>query len=432
MTINKRAINVDLDLMIKRASEKKTNLLKKAEGSTSAKLDALDGHEVKPTTGATAADNKARAGDSSEASVDAGAKDNPENGSVANNTDGSTAASTNGQEGAKGSEIAGTIKDADNGPTDKNKFASAARELAKELRKAASDMLTPLDHFLVKQARSTDDPKVKTAMEAMADDDVAGQASDALMQQLSTGQISDEDAAQILEEALKAGALTPEELEAAAQVVKQHAGGDAAPAAPGGDAPPAPMDGAGPVGDGAAPGGDVPPAAPAAPMDGAASEAPPVPEDVEAKIAAAEIDPSDPKYVEKIGKFYKEAEDAGKQLFAKVAEYLIANEPKADSKPEVKADEAKVAADKEAADKAAADKKVADDKKSDPMSGVNLSPSDDAEKQALAAVKQELGIDDKQLAELAATPLPASNDKVAAAIAQYRVAILTKVAALKK
>ncbi len=419
--VTKRAINVDLDLMIKRASEKKTNLLKKAEGSTSAKLDALDGHEVKPTTGATAADNKAHAGDSSEASVDAGAKDNPENGSVANNTDGSTAAATNGQSGAKGSEIAGAIKDADNGPTDKNKFAAdKARELAKELRKAASELLTPFDHFLVKQARSTDDPKVKTAMEAMADDDVAGQASDTLMQQLSTGQISDDDAKQILEEALKAGALTPEELEAAAQVVQQHAGGGdaAAPAAPGGDAPPAPMDGAGPVGDGAAPGGDVPPAAPAAPMDGAAPDAAPVPEDIEAKIAAAEIDPSDPKYVEKIGSLYKDAEEAGKQLFGKVAEYLIANEPQ----PEVKPDEAKVAADK----------KAADEKKSDPMSGVNLAPSDEAEKQALAAVKQELGIDDKQLAELAATPLPASNDKVAAAVAQYRVAILTKVAALKK
>lgn len=412
MTITKKAINVDLDRMIKRASEKKADLLKKAEGSTSAKLDALDGHEVKPTSGPITADNKAHAGDSSEASVDAGAKDNAENGSVANNTDGSSAASTNGQSGAKGSEIAGAIKDADNGPTDKNKFAAdKARKLAGELRKAASALLTPFDHWLVKAARSNDDPKVKTAMEGMADDDVAGQASDQLMQQLSTGQISDEDATQILEEALKAGALTPEELEQAAEVVKQHASGDAGAApADAGAAPPADA-GAPPV-DGAAPGGDVPPAGPAGPMDGPAPEAAPVPDDVQAKIAAAQIDPSDPAYVKKIGSLYKDAETAGAELFGKVAEFLIANTPA--EKPAEKVAEAKP------------------EEKKDSMSGLNLAPSDEAEKQALAAVKQELGIDDKQLAELASTPIPASTDKVAAATAQYRVAILAKVAALQK
>jgi len=429
--MTKRAINLDLDRMIKRASEKKSDLLKQAEGSVSAKLDALDGHEVKPTTGATAADNKARAGDSSEASVDAGAKDNPENGSVANNTDGSTAASTNGQEGAKGSEIAGTIKDADNGPTDKNKFAAdKARKLAGELRKAASALLTPLDHFLVKAARSNDDPKVKTAMEGMADDDVAGQASDQLMQQLSTGQISDEDAAQILEEALKAGALTPEELEAAAQVVKQHAGGGE----PTGDPAAAPMDAGAPAGGGDAgpgPAADVPPAGDAGPMDAgagagaeAAPDAPPVPEDVQAKIAAAEIDPSDPAYVQKLDKFYKEAEEAGKACFKKVADILIAND--APEKPAEKP--AEKVADAKPEEKVAA---KAEEKK-DSMSGINLAPSDEAEKQALAAIKQELGIDDKQLAELAAAPLPAGNDKVAAAAAVYRSAIMAKVAALKK
>jgi len=415
-----KKINIDLDRMIKRASEKKSDLLKQAEGSVSAKLDALDGHEVKPTTGATAADNKAHAGDSSEASVDAGAKDNAENGSVANNTDGSTAAATNGQSGAKGSEIAGTIRDADNGPTDKNKFAAdKARKLAGELRKAAAAQLSPLDHFLVKAARSNDDPKVKTAMEGMADDDVASGASDQLMQQLSTGQISDQDAAQILEEALKAGALTPEELEQAAQVVQQHGGN--AGGEPTGDPAAAPMDAGAPAGDaGPGPGADVPPAGPAdagpAGPEGAgapaAPEAPPVPEDVQAKIAAAEIDPSSPEYTTKLEKFYKEAEDAGHACFRKVSEILIANDTA--EKPA-----AKVAEEKPA-------------EKSDPMAGVNLSPSDDAEKQALAAVKQELGIDDKQLAELAATPIPASTDKVASAAAQYRSAIMAKVAALQK
>jgi len=94
----------------------------------------------------------------------------------------------------------------------------------------------------------------------------------------------------------------------------------------------------------------------------------------------------------------------------------------------------KPAADAKPAKKA---KKVKKEKKEeagagllDQMAGVNLAPPDAAEKQALAAVKEELGLNDSQLSELKAAPMPA-HDKVAAAKAVIRAAILSKVAALQ-
>jgi len=68
----------------------------------------------------------------------------------------------------------------------------------------------------------------------------------------------------------------------------------------------------------------------------------------------------------------------------------------------------------------------------DAMAGANLAPPSPEEQQALAAVKAELGLTDEQLAELQAQPMPQHQDKVAAATAAYRVAIMAKVAALKK
>ncbi len=53
------------------------------------------------------------------------------------------------------------------------------------------------------------------------------------------------------------------------------------------------------------------------------------------------------------------------------------------------------------------------------------------EQEALAAVQQELGLDDAQLAQLLAAEAPALG-KVAEAKARYRTALLNKVAALNQ
>lgn len=406
MSQKKIALTADLDRLIKRAAEVKTAGLKAADVST--KLDSDKGGTVPATTGSHAAENITAAGEVGPPSVDGGAKDNKPNGSVEKNTDGSAAASTNGQAGPKGGDF--PIKsEADNGPTKgEGKFA-AVRKLASDLRAAADGMLSNLDKFLVKQARASTDTNVKTAADGMADDELAGQASDALMEQIAAGQVSDEDATQILQEAVAAGAITPEELQEAAQLTDQTAGAGA-------EAPPVPAAAeAGPVAA-AELGAEAAPAA--APMEGAPAV---MPADDQMKIAAAKITPEHPKYLEKLASIYNEDMDAGYQFFNKLAEVIIKNAEEGEKKEEGAAHEGK--------------ETPAEEKKEelvDAMSGVDLKPADAAEQQALEAVKAELGLDDAQLQELASAPVPAGQDKVASAKARYRSAIMAKVAALKK
>ena len=410
--MSKIKLTADLDRLIKRAAEVKASGLKQA-ADVSTKLDNAEDGTSPATTGAHAAQNTAAAGEVGPPSVDGGAKDNKPNGSVEKNTDGSAAASTDGSAGPKGGAF--PIKsEADNGPTKgEGKFASV-RKLANDLRAAADAMLSNLDKFLVKSARASEDKNVKTAAEGMADDQLAGQASDALMEQIAAGQVSDDDAAQILQEAVAAGAITPEELQEAASLTEQTAGGD--PAAEAGA--PVPTEGA-PVDAAAAP-------APAAAPADAAAPAEVSPED-QMKIAAAQITPEHPKYLEKLASLYDEDMNAGYAFFNKLAEVIIkqAEETPAEEKKEEKAE----GAAHEGQETPAEEKQ---EQIVDAMSGVDLKPADAAEQQALEAVKQELGLDDAQLQELAATQIPAPQDKVASAKAKYRAAIMAKVAALKK
>jgi hypothetical protein len=412
--MSKIKLTADLDRLIKRAAEVKASGLKQAS-DVSTKLDNAEDGTTPATTGAHAAQNISAAGEVGPPSVDGGAKDNKANASVEKNTDGSAAASTTGDAGPKGGDFA--IKsEADNGPTKgEGKFAGV-RKLANDLRAAADAMLTNLDKFLVKSARASEDKQVKTAAEGMADDELSGQASDALMEQIASGQVSDEDATQILQEAVQAGAITPEELQEAAALTEQQ-GGD--PAAAGGAGP---TEG-GPV-DAAAPAPEVPAGDPA--VDPAALGVAPSPED-QMKVAAAQITPEHPKYLEKLASVYDEDMNAGYHFFNKLAEVIIKNaeetpaEEKQEEKEEGEAHEGK--------------ETPAEEKKEelvDAMSGVDLKPADAAEQQALEAVKQELGLNDAQLQELASAQVPVGQDKVAAAKAKYRSAIMAKVASLKK
>ena len=401
-----KKINADLDRLIKRASEVKTAGLKQAD-SISAKLDAADDGTSPLSTGAQAADNKSKSGDLSATNPDSGAKANTVGGSVENSTDGATAAAVSGNEGGQGAEL--SIKgEADNGEEKAQNKVAAMRAHAAALHKAAAALLTPLDHHLVKAARASEDAQVKTAAEGMPEDDLADAASDQLMEQLATGQIDDEAAKQILEEALQAGALTPEEIQQAQELAEQASAGAEQEGAPEVDA--------------------------GAPVE-APVEAPieaPVDAEMQAKLAAADIGPDHPEYIAKLDALHGADQDAGQAYFAKVAAFLIkqAAEEKEEEEKEEKAEgaehEAKEAPAAEGAEHAEGAPAVLD-----AMAGANLAPVSPEEKQALEAVKAELGLTDEQLAELQATPMPVM-DKVAAAKASYRAAIMAKVAALKK
>ena len=323
------------------------------------------------------------------------------------------ASAVDGKTGPKGSELGAITKK----PTtsDEQPFeapaqkVASAREFAAALRKEASAMLSPLDHFLVKAARSHADPKVKLAAEQMPDDQLAGASSDDLMSQLATGQIGEDDAKQILEEALQSGAITEDELKQAIQQAQSQGGAGpegGAPADAGADA------GAPPAGP------DAPPAGP-----GADAGAPPVdagapPMGGDPKMAAAQEEQA---YLTKIASDHADKIQAGEEFFHKLAELLVKSAEEAEEEKHEKAESP-----------AHEKKEEAGAKLVDSMSGVNLKPADEAEKQALEAVKQELGLDDAKLAELAGAQVAAPQDKLAAAKVAYRQAFLSKIAALKK
>ena len=407
----------DLDAFVAKARAVKTAALKEAAGPTSSALDSAEDGTKPAATGAQAAANKSDAGDYTAAMADGGAKTNPVGGSVANSTDNATAVSTSGQEGAKGADLE-VVKDADNGKeqsqnkvdgkgdaTGSFKAAADLKAFADELRKAASALLTPLDHFLVKAARAIEEPELKKVAQEMSEDDLAGNASDALMEQIQSGQLSDDDAAAILEEALQSGAISEEDIAQAAQMLEGQ-GGEGAPEGAEG------MDG----------GAGLPPEAAAGMDAAAATEVPPSPEvdpatAPEAKMAAAgnttveamklaSVTPDSPKYVEKLVQIFPTDIQAGYDFGIKLAEELL-KEAKEEDKEEEK------------------EEKEEGHSEPDGDEGMPV-PGTPEEKAAAEAVQQELGLPPEAVAQLAAQPLP----KVASFKQQYKLALLSRIAGL--
>jgi hypothetical protein len=401
MSENKNIL-ADLNALVKRASASKAEDLAKAEKSTktaesvSQKLDSMSGGTSPATTGAQAASNMSIQKETYTApAVDNAAKDSVPGASLTENTEGATAASVNGQEGDQGGMME-PKKEADNGTEKPENKIAAVKEMADGLRKAAEALLSPLDRFLVKAAKASEaakkNPSIKTAMDMADDGAMADAAGDVLLQQLESGEISEEEAAQILQEAVQSGAITEEDLQEASA-------SEGAPA----EAPAAGGDGNGDEGVLAA-------GAPVAP------EGEEVVEDaeLEEKLAAAEIGPDHEKYLEKLATLYPDVVHAGYAFGLKLAEDLAAE---AEAIPGAGA---------------AAEAPMAPEAPMDPAAGggaQQLSPED--AKAALLAVAQELGMTPEQAVQILASPAP-EMDKVAAAKAQVRGQLLNKIATLQK
>lgn len=465
-----------LDGLIKRASENKARALAKEaqDGNISAKLDNAEDGTSDATTGEHAADQaQAQRETYPENAADVDANDNPAGESVDMSSDEATAAAPSGQEGAQGAELE-PQKEADNGPTlgdtpkpdgwDSGAFKQAAADLrktAQALEKAAEELLSPLDRFLVKSARASQDEQLKKQAMAMPDDELANAAADTLMGQIEAGEIGDEEAGQILQEALASGAISEEDLAAAAQ--EMEAGG---------------MQEAGPE-----------------PM---ADE-----QMLEAKLAAADIGPEDPRYMEKLAAFYAPEINSGYAFGIKLAEELAKEaegdydgeskdrpedkfeENKQDLKDDGKLNDSVPPAKKEAEESEDVEVEVekpegetdgnGDDTPTEgsgeePENGGEesenggeeaeeaeevveepplpegmdmIAPTSPDEEAALQAVQQELGMDEAALQQLMAAPLPPEAkialSKTASAMqtggldyqTRVRTTILNKVAALQ-
>lgn len=467
-------IHEHLDRLIKRAADHKAEALAKEA------QEYGDDGTSPATTGDQAEDQiAAQKKTYPENAADVGADDNKPGASVTQSTDGATAASTGGQDGTEGSELAsGGIGDADNGPKDtdspdNNGFdsgafkgaAEALRKQAGELREAANALLTPLDRFLVKSARASEDEEMKKVAMAMPDDELAAASSDALTGQIEGGDITDEEAADILQEALDAGAITEEDIAEAAKAVA------AASAAPEEEAGvPAPMPPEGAVEEEIVEQG-MPPA-PAPDMTGVpASE--PVGEDalLGAKMAAADIGPDSPQYFQKLSSFYSDDINEGYAFGLKLAQEIAESyeEEEEEEKEKDEGEGGEGGEDPHAAALARKDgegeeggedphaaalarkegegngepslENLAGDQMSEEQMLTAQTPE---EEQALQAVQESLGIDDAQMAELMAAPLPPEAKmamaKTASALkdsgvdptVRFRTIILNKVAALRQ
>lgn len=399
-------IQDDLKNLLKRASEKAVATKKQAEEVSTA-LDSANDHTTPVSTGAQAAAVKSEQSQTYAApAVDAGAQTNQANASVTNSPQGAAAGAPSGDAGAKApGELGSTVKPADNGEEkEANKIdgnggatgsfkSAAAKELLKladELDALADASLSRFDRFLAKAARASQNPAVKTAAEGMDDQDLAAASADNLGGQLEGGQMSDEEAAAILQEAIQSGAISEEEL--AAAVAELQGGASAAPAAPAAAEPAAPDESAAhEAAEGEAP--TAPEVADSMPIDNA-----------EAKLAAAHIDVNSPDYLQKITSLYP-AEVAAGAKFAEALLETVTNKPAAKTAAEAapKVEETKVAA--------------------------SLEPKTEDEKKALAAVQQELGLSDDQMHSIiSAKEKPLSKE--AAAQAHYRALLLTKIASL--
>lgn len=402
-----------LQSLIKRASDSKAEQLKEAAG-VSSKLDSAEDGTSPASTGEMAADQvRAQKEQYAEPAADVNADDNKAGESVEQSTDEATAVATDGQEGTKGGELSAPgIGEADNGPEDtdspdNNGFNSGAfktaaaecRKLAEELRKSAEEALPGFDRFLAKAARSSDDEELKKKAMAMPDDELAEAAADSLAAQIEAGEIGEEEAAAILEEAMASGAVTEEDIAEAAEMM----GG--------------------------------------------------MPEDdmVGAKLAAADIDPDHPEYLRKLASLYPAEIQAGYAFAMKLAQELVDELPPEEGMPpvedEVPPEEVLPSVEEEVAPPAAGEETLPPVEEPLAEGGIEEelageAPEDEAA--AMAAVGDELGLDEATLAELMAAPLPPEEEaalgKIASALkeagvdakSRIRTVAIQKVAALRK
>ena len=400
----------ELDALIKRASAVKQERLSKEAAKVSDQLDSDSGQTTKPSTGDQAAfQEKAQNRDYPNNAVDKNADDTPAGASVSESTDGATAVATDGQEGGKGAML--SIKgEADNGPEDtdspdNNGFNSGAFKQASEaLRKRASDLvkiaestISPIGRFLADSVRNCSDKALAKKAQEMPLDDLAGSVEGDLISRIEAGEVSDEEALAILTEAVESGAVSQEDLDAAAAEM----GGATAAADP-------------------APGGM--PAEEPLPVEE------PLPEEDMAKLASADIGPKHPEYLNKLASEYTDDMNEGynffQQLLKKAQEMLPPEE-------EVLEEEAPIEG---------APEEVAPEEQ---MDGDLLGAISPEEQEALAAVQEELGLTDEEVAELMAAPVPEEVGmglaKAASALREaqvdpairYRSIIMNKVAAAK-
>lgn len=445
----------ELDGLIDQVSQKKLAAAKIA-GPVSSKLDSADDGTTSAQTGAQAADQqRAQNQQYPDNMTDTGAKDNQVGGSVENSTDQATAVQTSGQEGTEGSQLGsgGEVSDdpesapdiPNNDGFDPGAFKQAAAtclKIAEELEKAAEGLIRPMDRFLVSAMRQHPDPQIRKEAMAMADDELAAGAADSLMQDIAQGNVSDEEAASILQEAVEAGVISEEEVAEAAQAA-QAAMSEADPG-----------------------------------VGGPAEE-----ELMEAKLAAANIGPDDPRYIQKLAGLYSDDIHAGyvygmqlAQRLAKQAEDDEEDEGDEDGEDDGEGDgegggvqplagaetPAEEAAEGHVDPMAAAmagggEETPGEEAAEDMAAGAELgmapeaealAPEGQAEEADLAAVAQELGLTPEQAQQLLAAPMaeasapaeggPEMLGKMASALkqagvpyrARVRAVLLNKVAAL--
>lgn len=413
MSQQKQNLMSELDAMVKRAAAAKAEVLAKKASIG----DNVDDKTKPATTGEQAAANLAANKTRVEGTVDNGAKPNKADGSVQNHvSDGAAAASPDGSGGATGGVLAATKVE----PLTSGDAMKTARDLADALRKEAIKIEAPhiepggkalgsvvpkaanpveggakaddikpvaskktagIRAFLAKAALANENVKTAAAAEGLTDEQVGDAAGDNLLQQLESGQVSDEEATKILEEALASGAISEEDI---AEALQGHPAlsGEQDPAAAAVQPDPA--------------------AAAAAPVDPAQLE--------QAKVASAHIGPEDSRYIQKLASLYAQQRELGYAVAVKLAAELT--EEGAEKK------EDKAIADLQAAQAAEKKEEVKED---------GLKADTPEEKAALAQAQNELGLTNEQMQAVLAAPAA----KTASAVDRYRAAILTKVAALQ-
>lgn len=179
--------------------------------------------------------------------------------------------------------------------------------LSKKHEKTASvKAIHPFVKHLIKKAHNSP-AFCKAAAEAGADEGAQGsQVVDQLLQGLESGQITEEQAEQILMEALKSGAISDADVAPIMEEIHKMSGGAGAGAPDAGGAP-APAAGGGDPMAGMTP----PPGAGAAGPEGAAPDMAPPDPSMEAKAAAAHVGPEHADYVKKLAYFYAAEKNAG-------------------------------------------------------------------------------------------------------------------------
>lgn len=377
MTTPNKQVLSELTAMLASRAEAKVASVKRASVGD----DKSDG--TSPTrTGSQAAANADASKGICAARVDNAAADNKDGDSIANSQSDQnvSAAATDGNSGAKGNTLAAPkVEGIETGaPAMSAASAKIASDLLEEagriekLESAKIASVTGIRRFLVDAVRA--DSSVKIAAD-MDDAEVADQAGDQLSQAVQGGQVSEEDAAAILEEALKSGAITEEDIAQAAQELQGQGGASAGAGADAG----------------------VPPEAAAA----AAPSAPAGPEEMvsdpslEAKMAAADIGPDHPMYLSKLENLYGDAMRAGAEHCVKVAHSL-------------------------------GFRKVAEDT---PFAG-RETPGEERkeERHVVDAVKKELGLSDERAESLMRQNLPEAKT----AADRLKIELLTKIAFEKK